>query len=131
MPRMVIATARRKSSTWNSPSSSRNVIRLRLARLQAVSSRNMYSEQGLLELMRPEAFTGFQRLMVRVVLDARVAADVRGVGHLPKQIARLVGVDGLAVVTARVCQPPSARAACMKVSVTRTEWLAFWKKTES
>jgi hypothetical protein len=30
-------------------------VRLRLARLQAVSSRNMYSEHGLLALIRPPA----------------------------------------------------------------------------
>src|SRR5687768_973641 len=35
-------------------SSSRNVSRFRLARLQAVSSRNMYSLHGLLALIRPE-----------------------------------------------------------------------------
>ena len=28
--------------------------------------------------------------------------------------------------TARVCQLPPFSTACMKASVTRTEWLAFW-----
>ena len=41
-------------SASNRPSASQNFIRLMLARLQAVSSRNMYSEHGLLALMRPE-----------------------------------------------------------------------------
>src|SRR5438477_10900025 len=36
-----------------SPETRRNFIRLMLARLQAVLSRNMYSLQGLLALMRP------------------------------------------------------------------------------
>ena len=41
-----------KASTSNSPSSPTNFIRLIDARLQAESSRNMYSEHGLLALMR-------------------------------------------------------------------------------
>src|SRR6187455_601300 len=40
-------------STSNVPSGVRNFIRLMLARLQAVLSRNMYSLHGLLALMRP------------------------------------------------------------------------------
>ena len=42
----------------------RKRIRLREARLQAESSRNMYSEQGLLALMRPLSGQVCQRLMV-------------------------------------------------------------------
>jgi hypothetical protein len=41
-----------KPATSNSPSSFTNFIRLIDARLHAESSRNMYSEQGLLALMR-------------------------------------------------------------------------------
>ena len=41
-----------KPSTSNSPSSLTNFIRLSDARLQAESSRNMYSEHGLEALMR-------------------------------------------------------------------------------
>ena len=40
------------AATSNSPSSLTNFIRLIDARLQAESSRNMYSEHGLLALMR-------------------------------------------------------------------------------
>ena len=32
--------------------------------------------------------------------------------------------------TAWVVHSPSSTTACMNASVTRTEWLAFWKKTE-
>src|SRR5580658_408087 len=53
-----------KRATSNVPSGSRNFIRLMLARLQAVSSRNMYSEQGLLALIRPEFGQVCQRLIV-------------------------------------------------------------------
>ena len=51
-------------STSNVPSAWRNFIRLMLARLQAVLSRNMYSEHGLLALIRPELGQVFQRLIV-------------------------------------------------------------------
>ena len=53
-----------KRSTSNVPSSRRNFIRLMLARLQAVSSRNMYSEQGFEALIRPEFGQVCQRLIV-------------------------------------------------------------------
>src|SRR6266404_2691128 len=51
-------------STSKVPSSRRNFIRLMLARLQAVSSRNMYSEQGFEALIRPEFGQVCQRLIV-------------------------------------------------------------------
>src|SRR5690242_14862706 len=43
------------SSSANVPSSPRNAITFRDARLQAVSSRHMYSEHGFEALIRPEA----------------------------------------------------------------------------
>src|SRR5258706_11962511 len=48
----VTRAAYRYASTSNSPSAPTNFIRLRLARLQAVSLRNMYSEHGLLAWIR-------------------------------------------------------------------------------
>ena len=51
-------------STSNVPSAWRNFIRLMLARLQAVSSRNMYSEHGFEALIRPEFGQVCQRLIV-------------------------------------------------------------------
>src|SRR5437660_9694165 len=59
-----IRAAGLKRSTSNVPSALRNFIRLMLARLQAVSSRNMYSEHGLLALIRPEFGQVCQRLIV-------------------------------------------------------------------
>ena len=53
-----------KPSASKLPSSRRNFIRLMLARLQAVSSRNMYSEHGFEALIRPEFGQVCQRLMV-------------------------------------------------------------------
>ena len=52
----MMSTARSKRSTWNSPvSGSRNLSRLRLARLQAELSTWTYSEHGFDALMRPLA----------------------------------------------------------------------------
>ena len=49
---MNVSHACSNASTSNSPSSPTNFIRLIDARLHAESSRNMYSEHGLLALMR-------------------------------------------------------------------------------
>ena len=51
-------------SASNTPSARRNFIRLMLARLHAVSSRNMYSLHGLLALIRPLFGQVCQRLIV-------------------------------------------------------------------
>jgi len=59
-----IRAAALNRSTSNVPSALRNFIRLMLARLQAVSSRNMYSLHGLEALIRPLLGQVFQRLMV-------------------------------------------------------------------
>src|SRR5947207_12639033 len=61
---MKIAAARRYRSTSNVPSARWYFLRFRLDRLQAVSSRNMYSLQGLLALIGPEFGQVCQRLMV-------------------------------------------------------------------
>src|SRR5215471_13967904 len=60
-----MSQACRKVSTSNEPSSGwKNFIRLSDARLHALSSTNMYSEQGLDALMRCVVLTGFHLLMV-------------------------------------------------------------------
>ena len=61
---MITVTACRNDSTSNSPSSSTNFIRLSDARLQAESSRCMYSEHGLEALMRPLSGQVCQSLIV-------------------------------------------------------------------
>ena len=99
--------------------------------MQAVSSRNMYSEQGLLALMRPEALTGFQRLMV-VSYWMPGSPQTWAASAISVSSSRALTVSETSpVVTSRVCHSAPLRADCMKPSVTRTEWLAFWKKTES
>src|SRR5579883_1641747 len=61
---MVTSTAWRKASTSNVPLGPRYFIKLSEARLQAVSSRNMYSEHGFEALMRAVALHVCQRLTV-------------------------------------------------------------------
>ncbi len=59
-----IRTAWRKCSSSNWPSGVKNCARFSDARLQAVSSRNMYSEQGFEALMRPSSGQVCHSLMV-------------------------------------------------------------------
>src|ERR1041385_9050261 len=61
---MVTSTALRKAATSKRPSLSENFIRFSDARLQAESSRNMYSEQGFEALIGAVFFDVFQRLIV-------------------------------------------------------------------
>src|SRR2546425_619964 len=59
---MVTSTPCRNASTSNCPLEFTNFIRFSEARLHAVSSRNMYSEQGLLALIRAVLLHVCQRL---------------------------------------------------------------------
>jgi hypothetical protein len=76
--------------------------------------------------MRPEALTGFQRLMV-------VSYWMPGSPHscvvsaISRRTSRARWLSATSpVVTLRVSHLPSPSTACMKGSVTRTVWLAFW-----
>ena len=102
-----------------------------LARLQAVSSRNMYSEHGLLALIRPELGQVCQWLMV-------VSNCTPGSPHCQAHSAirsstsraLKLGPAFEESVTQRVVQVSSRSTAAMKSSVSRTERLAFWNKIE-
>src|ERR1700735_4938775 len=114
----------------NVPVGVTNFIRLKLARLQAELSRNMYSEQGLLALMRAVFLEVCQRLMV-------VSYCMPGSPHCQVASAILVmmsrarsSLTGCWPLTVRVEKGPSISTECMNSSVTRTELLAFWKKME-
>src|SRR6185503_13652776 len=128
---IVARTAAWNFGTSNDPSSRRNFIRLRLARLHAESFRNMYSEQGFDAWIRSVLITGFQSLIV-------VSYWIPGSPHAHsdsaimrrRSFALCVAIVS-AFVTARVVHSPSASTAFMKASVTRTELFEFWKKTES
>src|SRR6266487_3131163 len=106
----------------NSPSGFTNFIRLIDDRLQAESSRNMYSEQGFDALMRAVFGHGCQSLTV-------VSNCMPGSPHTHADSAILrimsralyVSITRFRSVTARVCHSLSFSYARMKSSVTRTE----------
>src|SRR5205807_9655064 len=113
------------------PSSRRKVLRLRDARLQAESSRYMYSLQGLLALIRPEFAEVCQSLTVVSYCtpgSPHWCADsaMSRISSRALTVARIRSES----VTARRCQSRSSITARMKSSVTRTELLLFWKKIE-
>src|SRR5438552_10544481 len=127
---ITMSTACRKAATSKLPSGSTNCIRFRLARLQALSSRCMYSEHGLDALMRPVFGQVCQSLMV-------VSNCIPGSPHwwvasaMRRRIVRAGVVSATSpLVTKRVLQGRPSSAARMNSSVTRTELFAFWKKIE-
>src|SRR6201993_449495 len=127
---MVTATACLNASTSNSPLEPKYFMRFSEARLQAVSSRNMYSLHGLLALIRAVFLHVCQRFTV-------VSNCIPGSPqcHVESAIlfssARALNFSfGCPSVTFFVHQSLFSSTACMNSSVTRTEWLAFWKKIE-
>src|SRR5215470_17273743 len=127
---MVTSTAWRKLVTSNCPLELRYFIKFREARLQAVSSRNMYSEQGLLALMRAVFLQVCQRLtVVSYCIPGSPQCQADSAILYSRSRARSLSV-GCPSVTFLVHQSLSCSTARMKSSETRTEWLAFWKKIE-
>src|SRR3954447_9501174 len=115
-----------KPDTSKVPSGSRNVSRLRLARLQAELSRCMYSLHGFEPLMRPVVCAVCHLLIV-------VSNCMPGSAHshdafiIWRNSSRALSVRTVSpVVTALSSQSLSSRTACMNSSVTRTLLLAFW-----
>ena len=86
----------------------------------------MYSEQGLLEWIRPDALTGFQRLIVVSYWMPGSPQTCAAVAISRSSSRARMRSRTSPVVTARVSHSPSASAECMNASVTRTEWFAFW-----
>src|ERR1017187_2731622 len=114
----------------NCPPGVRNFSKLKLAKLQAESSRNMYSLQGFDALMRAVFLLVCQRLIV-------VSYCMPGSPHCQVASAILCirsrarySFTGSLPLTVRVENGPSLSTACMNSSVTRTELFAFWKKIE-
>jgi hypothetical protein len=104
--------------------------RLKLARLQAESSRNMYSEQGLEALMRAVFLLVCHLLMVvSYCMPGSPQAQVFWAILCMRSRAGPV-VTGVRSLTVRVENSWSRSTADMNSSVTRTELLAFWKKME-
>src|SRR3954464_5475462 len=97
-----------------------------LARLHAELSRCMYSEHGLLALIRPVFDAVCQRLIVVSYCmpgSAHSHADCEICCIRSRALSVLIGSP---VCTAFSVQSRSSTTACMKSSVTRTELLAFW-----
>src|ERR1700712_10047 len=102
-----------------------NFIRLKLARLQAELSRNMYSEQGLEALIRAVFLEVCQRLMVvSYCMPGSPHCQVASAILCMRSRARY-SLTGLRSLTVLVENVPSFSTADMNSSVTRTELLAF------
>src|ERR1019366_7175831 len=107
-----------------------NFIRFRLARLQAESSRNMYSLQGFDALMRAVFLEVCQRLkVVSYCMPGSPQAQVFSAILRMRSRAGKVAT-GRRSFTVRVENSASRSTADMNSSLTRTELLAFWKKME-
>src|SRR6187431_3585605 len=109
---------------------SRNASRFIDARLQAVSSRNMYSEHGLLPTICPDAGQVCQSLTVVWYCrpgSAQVQAAWPIFSHSSRAFSVLAILPGL--VRQVRSQEPSASTAFRNSSVTRTELLEFCPET--
>src|SRR5579863_1356086 len=127
---MVTSTAWRKPSTSKTPPGPLNFIKFSEARLQAVSSRNMYSEQGLEALMRAVLLQVCQRLTVEsYCMPGSPQCQAESAANFRRSRA-LYCWQGAPSVTFLVQVSRSSSTARMNSSVTRTEWFAFWKKME-
>src|SRR5580658_2352036 len=123
------STAWRYASTSKVPLGA-NFRRFRLARLQAESSRNMYSLQGLLALMRAVFFEVCQRFtVVSYCMPGSPQCQVASEIFFIRSLALKVFIT-LPSPIALVEKSVSRITAYMKSSVTRTELFAFWKKME-
>src|SRR5690349_684449 len=120
------------TNVWTSklPSSWRNFIRFRLARLQLELSRCMYSLHGLDAVMRPVSGVVCQSLMVESYWMPGSAHDHAACAILPHSSrASMVSMTS-PLVRARSPNSLPSSTACMNSSLTRTELLAFWYCTE-
>src|SRR5690349_19790494 len=119
-----MSTAWRYASTSKAPLGA-NFKRFRLARLQAESSRNMYSLQGFEALMRAVFFEVCQRLtVVSYCMPGSPHRQVASEILFSRSFALKVCI-GRPPRTARVEKSVSRTTAYIKSSVTRTELLAF------
>src|ERR1700747_1994811 len=125
---MVTSTACLNAGTSNCPLVVTYFIRFNDARLHAVSSRNMYSEQGLLALIRAVVLHVCQRFtVVSYCIPGSPQFQVESEIFIIRSRARNFSA-GCPSVTFLVHQSLSSTTARINSSVTRTEWFAFWKK---
>src|SRR6201996_2404341 len=105
-------------------------MRLKLARFQAESSRNMYSLHGFDALMRAVFLLVCQRLMVEsYCMPGSPHCQVASAMWCMMSRARY-SLTGAPFLTDLVKKVSLLATAFMNSSVTRTELLAFWKKIE-
>src|ERR1044071_672414 len=129
--RIMSCTPWRNDSTSKVPSARRYFMRLNDARLQALSSRNMYSEHGFDARMGAVPLHVCHLLMVVSYCtpgSPHTQAASAILRHTPRESC---SSSGLPERTALVKYALPSTTAFMNVSVTRTECLAFWKNTES
>src|ERR687888_2422900 len=120
------STACSKASTSSSPSSRRNLSRFREARLQAESSIDMYSLQGLDALIRL-VFGSVCHLLIVVSYWTPGSAERQAASAIWRSSSRafVVSTTVPSVRAVRFQSDPDS-AASMNASVTRTELFAFW-----
>src|SRR5262245_45685921 len=111
-------------SKW--PWSSRYLVRLIDDRLQAESSRNMYSEQGLLALIR-SVFAQVCQSLIVLSYCTPGSAQPHALSQIIRHSSRALCVEQTwPVVLKYVRHSPSFSTARMNASVTRTELFEFW-----
>src|SRR5579863_3644702 len=127
---MTTEIAWRYSGMLNVPDGEMNFIKLKLARLHAELSRNMYSEQGFEALMRAVFFDVCHLLIV-------VSNCMPGSPHSQVASAILCMISralyfftGCLSFTVLVRNSPSVSYARINSALTRTELFAFWKKID-
>src|SRR6185295_630535 len=127
---IIVRQADLNAATSSSPSSRVNFMRLIDDRLHAESSRNMYSEHGLLALMR--SVFGHVCHSLTVVSNCMPGSPHTHVpSEMPRISSRALYVSATSPsVTRLVFHSPSSSTARMKSSVTRTLLFEFWKKTD-
>src|SRR5882757_2788174 len=101
-----------------------------LARLHAVSSRNMYSEQGLLALIRPSSGHVCHSLIV-VSYWRPGSADCQAASQISSHRSRawIVFITDFGLFRVVRSQVPSFSTAAKNSLVTRTELFEFWPLT--
>src|SRR5271165_2542196 len=114
----------------NCPAAFTNFSRLKLARLQAELSRNMYSEQGFDALIRAVFLLVCHLLMVVSNCSPGSPHSHVALAILCMMSRALYSVTSLPSFTAFVQNFSSCSYARMNSSLTRTELLAFWKKID-
>src|SRR5215467_7910999 len=119
----------RKPSMSKLPSGCWNLTRLIDARLQAVSSRNMYSEHGLLALIRPDSGQVCHSLIV-VSNCTPGSAEAQAAKPIFSQRSRALSVLCTLPSVRRIrFQSASFSTALTKSLEMRTELLEFWPET--